>query len=242
MRPVERGPCPGDEAGNDVVFDEYNDARPHLIGRMGDYCSFCEMHLPGPAVEHIRCKDKNPDLLCEWSNFLLACLSCNSTKGTMVDTQDDVDRHLWPHLHRTFDVFVYERDGIVRLADISDATLAAKARATEELVGLTRRPGKGNGLTNRQVRRGSDRRYEKRREAWQEAVAAREDLGELDTPAMRRRILDSARARGFWSVWMTVFHDDEAMQQALCDEAFAGTANDRVFSQQPAEPTPSIAP
>ena len=231
MRPVERGPCPRDATGEDVVLDPYNHARPHLIGRTGDYCWFCEMPHPTVAVEHIRYKDNNPDLRCEWSNFLLACPSCNSTKGTKVDTQADVDRHLWPHLHRTFDAFVYSREGIVRLAEVADPVFAARARATEELVGLTRRPG--NGLTKEQILRGSDRRYEKRRVAWEEAVEARKDLWEQDTPVVRKQILKSARAVGFWSVWMTVFHDDEAMRTELCNEAFRGTASDRVFAKQP---------
>ena len=212
MRPVERGPCPTDSSGAEFVFQKYNHARPHLIGRMGEYCSFCEMQLSsGLAVEHIRHKDGNPDLECEWRNFLLACHSCNSTKGTKVNTQADVDRHLWPHRDRTFDVFVYLTDG------------------------LTRRPGAG--LSDEQLRRDSDRRWRKRREAWRAAEDARDDLRAHDTPAIRRYILSLARETGFWSVWMTVFSDDQAMKRALCErDAFKGTAAARVFRSRPHEP------
>lgn len=228
MRPVNRGPCPIDESGDYVRFREYGYAKPYLTRRMGDYCSFCEMPLSAAlAVEHIRHKHNNPDLRCEWSNFLLACPSCNSTKGTKVDTKADVDRHLWPHEDRTFEVFIYTLGGIVRLADHDDPVFSARAKATLDLVGLTRLPGAG--LKREQILRGSDNRYRKRSEVWDEASAARQDLRELDTPVVRRRILASARARGFWSVWMTVFSDDEQMQAALCQEqAFAGTARARL--------------
>lgn len=227
MRPVERGPCPKDETGTARVFREYAHARPHLTNRMGDYCSFCEMELPASqAVEHIQHKDGNPGLECEWDNFLLACPSCNSTKGTKVGTVEHVLQRLWPHTHRTFDAFVYGAGGVVRLAAMGDPLLAARAEQTEAMVGLSRRPGAG--LTEEQVRRGSDNRWKKRREAWDKAVMARTDLLENDTPALRRCILATAHATGFWSVWMTVFRDDAPMQAALC-ETFRGTASDRVF-------------
>ena len=91
MRPVERGPRPNDPStGLGRIFDEYGHARPYLIHQMGDYCSFCEMQLPAAlAVEHIQHKDGKPGLEREWENFLLACPSCNSTKGTKVGTLEE---------------------------------------------------------------------------------------------------------------------------------------------------------
>lgn len=227
MRPVERGPCPNDPiTGVRRSFDDYAHARPYLTNQMGDYCSFCEMQLSASlAVEHIQHKDGNPGLEREWDNFLLACPSCNSTKGTKVDTPADVLARLWPHMDRTFDAFVYGAGGTVRLVPSLDPVLAARAKLTEEMVGLTRRPGAG--LTEEQVRKGSDNRWKKRREAWDKAVTARTTLLECDTQAVRKCILDTAQATGFWSVWMTVFRDDVEMQHALC-EAFRGTAHDRV--------------
>ncbi|HMY17558.1 MAG TPA: HNH endonuclease [Polyangium sp.] len=227
MRPVHRGDCPTNSAGKAVIFEEYGYARPHLTGRMGDYCSFCEMPVAsGLAVEHIRHKDNNGDLECEWTNFLLACHSCNSYKGTKIDTQADVDAHLWPHLHRTFDVFEY-RNGIVKLTAIGDPELAKRAEATEAMVQLKRRPGAG--ITREQALRDSDRRWRKRELAWDDAIKAREDLRQCDTPQMRAQIVRSARGTGFWSVWMTVFEDDTDMRHRFCTEAFVGTAMERVF-------------
>ena len=227
MRPVERGPAPHDDAGNAIAFAEYEHARPHLIQRMGDYCSYYEMPLAAAlAVEHIRCKDRCPEYEREWVNFLLACPSCNSTKGTLVATAEDVERYVWPHQDRTFDLFLYGAGGTVELALVGEAQLAARASNTEQMVGLTRRPGAG--LTSTQVKSGSDNRYKKRSEAWDEAVDAWRDLQEHDSPDVRKWILKTARARGFWSVWMTVFCADEQMQAALCGEAFPGTAKGRV--------------
>lgn len=226
MRPVNRGNCPIDGAGKAITFRKHSYARPYLTKRMGDYCSYCEMSVnSGLAVEHIRHKDGNRDLECEWTNFLLACHSCNSNKGTKVDTQADVDAHLWPHLHRTFDVFDY-KNGLVTLAVVQDPDLARRAKATMDLVQLQRRPG---GLTREQELRDSDRRWRKRQEAWNEADKARQQLHECDTPQVRALIIKSAKAIGFWSIWMTVFEDEPDMRRRFCTEAFVGTATERVF-------------
>jgi 5-methylcytosine-specific restriction endonuclease McrA len=222
MRPVHRGDHPKIEGKDElVVFTVYNHARPDLIKRLGDYCSFCELYLPNPDVEHIRHKNNNPSLERQWDNFLLSCTSCNSTKGIHIDTEADVERHLWPDRHSTFCAFLYGADGVVEVAGGADP----KAEATALLVGLCKRPG--HGLTADQILRGSDRRWEKRREAWQEAVEALKDLAKADSPAVRRLILQSARSRGFFSVWLTVFRNDRTMVADLC-ASFPGTAIDRL--------------
>ncbi len=226
MRPIDRGDCPTGDDGRPLTFSDYALAKPHLLDRLGSFCSFCEVEISGPIdVEHIRHKDQNPDLECAWSNLLLACKNCNSTKGTKVNTAADVSDRLWPHLHRTFDVFEYGPAGRVALADMTDPELRARAAATAEMVGLMRRPQ--HGLTTRQLERATDRRYQKRSEAWREACDARADLRTLDSPEMRACIVRHARARGFWSVWITVFADDVEMRRAL-HVAFTGTAVDRV--------------
>ncbi len=228
MRPVDRGERPTTAGGQRKVYDDYRQARPDLIGRLGAYCSFCEVRVPVPIdAEHIRHQDNNPTLSCEWDNLLLACKNCNSTKGTKVDTAADVAARVWPQTDRTFDVFRYRPEGIVELADIQDLALRARARATADTVGLFRRPGPDGGLTAQQIERATDRRYQERAEAWRMAEDARADLAKADSPELRRWILVSAREKGFWSVWMTVFADDDAMRDAL-NKMFPGTASDRV--------------
>ena len=71
----------------------------------------------------------------------------------------------------------------------------------------------------------SDRRWNNRREAWDIAVESKQDLETNDTPEMRRQIIRSATARGYWSVWMTVFEDDPDMLERLI-ESFPGTCAD----------------
>jgi len=95
------------------------------------------------------------------------------------------------------------------------------------MVQLKRRPGAG--ITREQALRDSDRRWRKRELAWDDAIKAREDLRQCDTPQMRAQIVRSARGTGFWSVWMTVFEDDTDMRHRFCTEAFVGTAMERVF-------------
>ena len=45
MRPIERGEIPTDAQGQPKVFRQYKHARRDLIDRLGEYCSYCEMHL-----------------------------------------------------------------------------------------------------------------------------------------------------------------------------------------------------
>lgn len=82
MRPVDRGLVPTDGIGDEFKPKKYQEFREFLIRRLGSYCSYCERPLThNVAVEHIKPKDSNKLLEKEWSNLLLACTNCNSTKG-----------------------------------------------------------------------------------------------------------------------------------------------------------------
>ncbi|WAC73002.1 hypothetical protein OU995_26415 [Roseateles sp. SL47] len=52
-------------------------------------------------------------------------------------------------------------------------------------------------------------------EAWDRAKRAKERLARCPCDEMREQIVDSAEAKGFWSVWMTVFADDPEMLKRL---------------------------
>lgn len=41
----------------------------------------------------------------------------------------------------------------------------------------------------------------------------------------REQIIDTAKVKGFWSIWMTVFHDDADMCRRLI-QTFSGTCVD----------------
>lgn len=138
MRPVNRGAAPLDKEESPKQFSQYQNARGDLIKRLGSYCSYCEMKLDASLhVEHIQPKKHHEDLALIWSNFLLGCTNCNSTKG---DSDPEMNSCLWPHLDNTFHAFSYSEDGIVRINQRLSRTLAEKAQAMIELVGLAKTP------------------------------------------------------------------------------------------------------
>ncbi|NQZ10169.1 MAG: HNH endonuclease [Algicola sp.] len=214
MRPVERGPTPLNSDGTTKRYAKYANARRDLIARLGEYCSYCGMHLDSSlAVEHIQPKKHYPHLELQWGNYLLACTNCNSTK---LDKNPPLDSILWPHLDNTFRAFKYDVAGVVKVAPGLSLALKIKAQATIKLTGLDKKPNKQDA---------SDRRWLNRREAWQDANAAKADLLIADSPAMRRSIIRGAKAQGYWSIWMTVFSDDTDMLARLLDTTnFVGTA------------------
>ena len=208
MRPVDRGPRPQDENGRPRQFRPYRNAKADLLERLGGYCSYCER--PGDLhVEHVIPKFHRKDLEEEWTNFLLACVNCNSTKG---DGNLSRDGYLWPDEDNTLAAFEYLPEGIVRVAGSLSERERARARRLSELVGLDRRPGRDP--------RATDLRWRKRREAWRVACYARHRYQE--DPDIVDLVIILAKANGFWSVWMTVF----AEHSEVCDrlqKVFPGT-------------------
>ena len=75
MRPVDKGAAP-------ALYARYQDAGVDLMGRLGDYCSYCERQIETHlAVEHIQPKFWHVSRKNSWSNLLLGCVHCNSSKG-----------------------------------------------------------------------------------------------------------------------------------------------------------------
>jgi uncharacterized protein (TIGR02646 family) len=216
MRPVERGPVPLDEHGSPKIFHDYTDARGDLIKRLGEYCSYCEMHLDASlSVEHVKPKVHHPDGTFDWSNFLLACTNCNSVKGSKDVALDD---YYWPDQHNTLLVLEYAKGGIVQPRSGLTEEQRAKVHRTLELTGLDRVPAM------KEEPSASDRRWINRREAWEIAMISLQHLQEADSPQMRRQIVLTAE-RGYWSVWMTVFRDEIDIRRRLI-QRFPGTAHD----------------
>jgi len=221
MRPVAKGPTPSEASGAAVTFAHYRDARDPLIARIGDYCSYCEVALHGTIhVEHVRPKTHNPGLERAWDNFLLACDNCNSVKG---DENIDVEMYLWPDKDNTARPFIYEVDRAPIVGGALTADERTLAEATLQLTGLDREPLHPE-LSAR------DRRWLKRREVWGVALIEYRKIQRRNTEEQRDSTLQVAIARGFWSVWMTVFADDEDMRNRL-RQWFPGTAPD-CFGQQ----------
>jgi uncharacterized protein (TIGR02646 family) len=209
MRPVERGAAP-------QVFTNYRDAYPHLVDRMGDYCSYCERQIEtNLAVEHVQPKDPVPALRNEWSNFLLGCVNCNSAKG---DTPVVLTDHLWPDTENTMSAFSYSIGGLVNPRAGLTPDLQAKASATLRLVGLDRYPGNpGREPTS------ADLRWQRRFEAWQMAEWCRKQVEENDSEQVRSLVVQVAKGRGMYSIFWTVFEGDVDIRRRL-REAFIGTS------------------
>lgn len=217
MRPVERGVVPLDKNGDAIQFKEYGDAREYLIGRLGDYCSYCEMQFSTPAVEHIQPKSLEPTLEKDWDNFLLACPSCNSVKSNKTINTNNFHDYFWADCDNTFRAFRYEKDRAPQVADNLNDEKQKIAQNTLELTGLDRE--RGHLKFSRK-----DKRCDKRNEAWAKAERAKFNLSSLPTNEMREQIIDNATSTGFWSVWITVFADDVDMRRRLISE-FSGTSS-----------------
>ncbi len=196
-----------------MVFNHYSEARTPLMERLGDYCSYCELPCnEGPDVEHVQPKSLQPDLERDWTNLLLSCVFCNSTKGKQAVALND---YLWPDRDNTFSAFTYERDRAPKPSVRLDPLLGTKATATLELLGLEREPGHPLLTKN-------DRRWSKRKDAWDKAARARSYLESQPSEQMRAIIVDMALSTGFWSVWMTVFAEDRDMLRRFLS-CFPGT-------------------
>jgi uncharacterized protein (TIGR02646 family) len=215
MRPVSRGDCPSD-AGRPRIFKDYDEAREELITRLGAYCSYCEMRHPTLAVEHIRSKSQHAALRISWNNFLLACTSCNSIKGHRKLRLRD---YYWPDRDNTARAFTYLPGGKISLAQGLTKGQQESAKRTMELTGFHRDPSTDPPASEK------DRRWIERLQAWQVATRTRKLLEDNDSQEARDLAMNTAVCQGFWSVWMSVFHDDESMRCRLIVE-FSGTAQD----------------
>lgn len=210
MRPVERGGVPRDDQGVAKVFAAYGDARDDLLARLGSFCSYCEMRIENaPNVEHVSPKSRDAERERDWNNLLLACNHCNPTKGSGKRHLDD---HLWPD-RDTARAFRYDESGRVEPVEGLPEDTQRRALLTRNMI----------GLDPRKPTEASLRRFKHRQDAWTIATNSRERLRAHSSAALRDTIVDLARSRGYWSIWMTVFADDPDMRRRLI-AGFRGTS------------------
>lgn len=211
MRSVHKGDHPVRDDGERHDFQPYIKAAPHLKERLGRYCSFCERFVPTAlAVEHKLPKLHYAHLEFEWTNFLLACPNCNSTKLTR---EVDEAEAMFPDTHDTFGAIDYLRSGRVVVRDALAANDQSAAHALLTLVGLSKE------LRELSL---ADDRWHDRLAIWRLADGCLQCLRQNDTPEQRASIVDVATRQGGFSIWMKVFAEEPAMQQAFVD-AFPGT-------------------
>ncbi|UQB42265.1 HNH endonuclease [Thiomicrospira microaerophila] len=230
LRPVRRNTSPQPHD-----FKDYKDALPHLIRRIsagktkdgrpsGHYCSYCERKITtGLAVEHIEPKSGlhgKPDLEGTWTNFLLACVNCNSTKGAKPFNFADI---FFPDRDNTFYAFDYRADGSITPNPALSEHLQVCALNTLALVGLRK-------LSSHSVN--SDialDRVKQRIEAWGQAnIALSRYLNKRNNSVFIEITVEQMLTVGFFSVWMTVFKDIPEMKLAFI-KAISGTEESGCF-------------
>ena len=69
----------GHNVGEKPTDSRWRQFQPDLSSVFFDLCGYCEEFCKGD-VDHFRPKSRNPELVYEWSNWVLACHTCNSKK------------------------------------------------------------------------------------------------------------------------------------------------------------------
>lgn len=190
-------------------YSTYVEAKPELIRRLGQHCSYCEAYRVPTAidVEHIYPKKAHPRLENSWDNFLLACESCNSKKNKYLGSGRQRAlhrRYLWPHIDNTARAFRYYSDGRVSPAPNLPALVQKLAAKTIEMVGFMSSPANAKKYDQLSV---SYTGASLRKDAWDQAASIRVDYLLNPTPVRAFHLAGYAVKIGYFSVWMEVFHD-----------------------------------
>jgi len=205
MRPVEKGEAPRH-------YSKYGNARQDLKETIGPYCNYCEMRLDNVAqVEHVQPKSKVPELALSWSNFLLACGYCNSTKS---NKDIDLETDIFPDI-----------DNPLMSIKTNGVSLEVRRDAPDEhqemgrkflsLVGRDRNP-----LND------SEDRWSARFDAYESIKEALDIFSRhSNNEGIREAIVLAALGHGHFSMWLSAFEDDVDMKLRLISR-FKGTAID----------------
>ena len=213
MRPVDRGPTLG-------PYANYQNAKQDLVNRLGSYCSYCERRIATLlAVEHIQPKalPQYAHLECEWTNFLLGCVNCNSAKSKAPVECSDV---LLPDRDNTFVAYAYSDTGMVEVAATVTGDVRVFAEATRNLAALNRLV---HPDWDEDVAFSALERVGQRVQALEQAKEALKDYEDGDTCV--RAIAREATSTGFFSIWMKTFKaHPEVRRELICK--FPNTAVD----------------
>jgi hypothetical protein len=187
------------------------------------------------AVEHVEPKNGiygKPQLIGRWTNFLLACTNCNSTKK---DKQVVFDRLYFPDRDNTFFCFEYLADGNIHPLRTDDQI----AIDTLKLTGLDRAQLQN---LDEKLRLIAEDRSSQRMQAWILAeICLNKYNSNLDNAAFKELIVSNVVTTGFFSVWMTVFSNVVEMRNLFID-AFSGTRESGCFDAQATAISPAPNP
>ncbi len=210
MRPVDKGRCI-------TRLRAYGNAKPDLLSRIGEFCSYCE--CSGAAqqlhIEHVYPKDPHPGLATNWRNLLLSCATCNTYKSKYLGNSRQsclLRASLWPHIDNTFNAFEYQKSGLVRVRHGLSPAVSAEATRLLDMVGLMQSPTVAAKYEALGIAYDGTTR---RTEAWGIASRALEAYRENPTAKMLETICDNCYSTGYFSVWMTVFRKYANVRQAF---------------------------
>lgn len=198
VRNVQQGP----------KLKDHKNAKPGLIDAMGEFCAYCERQVDAADldVEHIKPQKAHGKLSLVWSNFLLACSSCNTYKRHYQGANRQVGiikNQAWPHLDNTFSAYTYDQHGRITVStSLASVPQQEMARRTLEMAGLDKTPAvdasyKALGLIYDITSR--------REKAWKKAQIALITYRQNQTNEQRQSILNQAEETGFFSIWMHIF-------------------------------------
>lgn len=228
MKPVNKGI-------SSKSYSKHTHAKPDLIAKAGEYCSYCERLVPATHihVEHIYPQLAHPHLVLVWSNFLLACTTCNNYKKNHLGNEKQVrliQRYLWPHVDNTFKAFTYTETGAVNIANSIPVRLFRKAKRTLGMAGLMRSPAVTKNYEESSI---SYDGVSLRRDMWKQAVSIREIYAKAPSAESAKVFANNAALMGYFSVWMEVFKDCKEVRMELI-RAFKADPNCFDSQTQPA--------
>jgi uncharacterized protein (TIGR02646 family) len=228
MRPVSKGSSP---AG--VTFEDYRESFDYLLKKIGNgehrgmilaqYCSYCERVIyTNLAVEHIEPKKgayAKPLLKNSWTNFLLACVNCNSNKGSK---RVQFDKLYFPDRDNTFHAFEYRHNGEVCPNPTLTPPQKSNASRTINLLGLNK------PIATDVTGVAKDRRTQ-RLNAFNLALDSLEDVKSDPTnPVIQNLVVKGMVSSGYFSIWMKVFKDYPNIRSMFID-AIKGTRESGCF-------------
>lgn len=220
MRPIRRNV-------SDVNYKNYQDAKADLVSRLGSYCSYCERYISSVlAVEHIQPKGlaKYSHLENTWSNFLLSCVNCNSTKKDKDFLLGDV---LLPDRDNTSAVFCYHEDGTIGIHNSFLGTqVEDQGKNTLSLTGLDKPLNRildSNGLEV------ALDRVAQRVEVYGKANLALRLYEKEKTKEMIDAVAMIAQSSGYFSIWYRVFLDHPDVLSVII-KSYPGTFESGCFS------------
>lgn len=206
MRPVKKGrPF--------KVYKKYGDAKPDLYKRLGLQCCYCEQHtkMENIAVEHIFPKDEHTECRLLWSNFLLSCTLCNSTKGVIDIFYNNVSDYIFPDRDDTYRGIIYPKEiGYQPAANLQHIDYQ-RAQNTINLYGRTN-PHPTPKHVLMVIERAS--RWKKEGDAAEEQRNFYLSLNDEMRIKYLRQIKKNA-SDNCWSIWMNAFEDISAVKETI---------------------------